>query len=103
MLEKTKVPSFGYYTTMFAFVSGVVVNWVLAVVPWMRYNKLNGENMMLKVAGDLLRIPLTAGAPSFQTPVIQWQSYAVSLFWLVLTFVLSVLFLRKQTKNSLKG
>jgi hypothetical protein len=102
-LQRTKWSSFGSYMTLFAFASGMLVNWILVALPWLRYNKLNGENRMLQILGDYLHMHLTAGAPSFQTPVIQWPSYAISLFWLVLTFGLSTLYFLKLQKNPSKG
>ena len=93
MVKMTKKGTFAYYTTVLGLASGALVNWILAAIPWMRYNKLNGENWILKILGNLLHVNLTAGAPSFQTPVILWQSYAISIFWVVLTVGLSVHFL----------
>ena len=80
---------------------GVFVNWILAAIPWMRYNKMDGENWMLKIAGGFLHLPLTSFWPSFNPPVIQPQSYFIGIFWMGLVFGLTALFLKeKKTKNS---
>jgi hypothetical protein len=86
--------------TLISFLCGVLVNWVLAVVPWMRYNKLEGENMMLKILGNIVHLPLTAGEPAFQAAVIEPRSYYISLFWLVVTVILSVWFWKANKNNS---
>jgi hypothetical protein len=82
--------------TLVSFVGGVVINWILAVVPWMRYNKLDGENMMLKVLGGMVHLPLTDSQPSFQAAVISSHSYFISIFWFTVTVVLSVWFWREN-------
>jgi len=71
----------------------------LAVVPWMRYNKLEGDNMMLKILGGILHMPLTASQPSFQAPVIDIHSYYISVFWVTVTIVLSIWFWRENKDN----
>lgn len=87
--------------TLVSFAGGVVINWALAVIPWMRYNKLEGENLMLKILGGMVHQPLTASQPAFQAAVIGPQSYYISIFWVVVTVVLSVWFWRenKDQKN----
>ena len=80
--------------TLVSFAGGVVINWALAVIPWMRYNKLDGENMMLKILGNILHMPLTAGEPGFQAAVIDPHSYYISIFWVTVTVVLSIWFWR---------
>jgi hypothetical protein len=82
-----------------SFLAGSVINWILAVVPWMRYNKLDGENMMLKIAGGFLHRSLTALEPAFQAPVLQTYSYVLSAFWFVLTVVLTFWFIRENVKR----
>lgn len=84
--------------TLVSFVGGTLINWVLAVVPWMRYNKLDGENMMLKVLGGIVHLPLTESQPAFQAAVISSHSYYISIFWFSVTVVLSVWFWR-ENKN----
>ncbi len=85
--------------TLVSFVGGVLINWILAVVPWMRYNKLEGENMMLKIFGNVLHMPLTASQPGFQAPVIDVHSYYISIFWVIVTIVLSIWFWRENKDN----
>jgi hypothetical protein len=84
--------------TLVSFTGGALINWVLAVVPWMRYNKLDGENMMLKILGGIVHLPLTESQPSFQAAVISPHSYYISIFWFSVTVVLSVWFW-KENKN----
>lgn len=90
--------------TLVSFAGGVLINWVLAVVPWMRYNKLDGENMMLKVLGGIVHMPLTDSQPAFQAAVITPHSYYISIFWFTITVVLSVWFWRenKDQKRELR-
>lgn len=82
--------------TLVSFVGGVLINWVLAVIPWMRYNKLEGESMLLKTLGNIVHLNLTAGQPAFQAPVITSQSYAIAGFWFVVTIGLSFWFWREN-------
>src|SRR5665213_200844 len=82
--------------TLVSFTGGALINWALAVVPWMRYNKLDGENMMLKVLGGIVHLPLTESQPAFQAAVISPHSYYISIFWFTITVVLSVWFWREN-------
>jgi hypothetical protein len=77
---------------------GALVNWLLAAVPWMRYNKLEGENMILKIAGNLFHLPLTSWEPAFQAPVVAWQSYAISAFWILFSVGFTV-WIEKRKKR----
>jgi len=80
----------------FLLLVGVLVNWILAAVPWMRYNKMEGENWILKIAGGFLHLPLTSWEPAFNPAVIEFRSYAIAAFWMVLTVVLTVFFLKDK-------
>jgi hypothetical protein len=93
--EKLKV-SLWAILTLLSFACGALINWVLAVIPWMRYNKLEGENMILKVLGDMVHAPLTACEPAFQAAVIAPHSYYLSIFWLAATIALSVWFWKEN-------
>jgi hypothetical protein len=84
---------------VFLFAEGVFVNWILAAVPWMRYNKLQGENWILKIAGDFLNLPLVQWEPAFLAPLIEPRTWLFGVFWLGLTVVLTVLFLRKGSEK----
>jgi hypothetical protein len=75
---------------------GVLVNWFLAAIPWMRYNKLNGENLILKIMGSFLHLPLTALNPAFQAPVVEMKSYLMSALTMALTLGLSFWFLKEK-------
>jgi hypothetical protein len=99
VLERMKKWDAWAFLTVIPFGLGLLVNWVLAAIPWMRYNKLQGENWMLKIAGDFLGLPLPSWEVSFQTPVILAQSYAFSAFWVVVTVALSVWFIREKVKK----
>jgi hypothetical protein len=85
--------------TVGLFAVGVFVNGILAAVPWMRYNKLQGENWILKIAGGFLDLPLTRWEAAFQAPVIEMRSYFISLFWVAVVATLTVLFLKKARGN----
>ena len=78
---------------------GVFVNWILAAVPWMRYNKMEGENWILKITGSFLHLPLTSWDPAFNPAVIPLRSYGFAAFWLGLTIVLTLLFLKDKKAN----
>jgi hypothetical protein len=82
--------------TLVSFVGGVLINWILAVIPWMRYNKLEGQNMMLKTLGGILHVDLMAGQPAFQAAVITQQSYNIAIFWFIITIGLSFWFWREN-------
>lgn len=87
------------WLTVLSFAVGVFVNWILAAVPWMRYNKLNGENWILKIAGSFLHLPLTAMNPAFQAPVVDGKSYLMSAFTIGITVALGVWFLIDKTRH----
>jgi len=65
----------------------------------MRYNKLNGENWILKIAGSFLHLPLTAMNPAFQAPVVDGKSYLMSAFTIGITVALGVWFLIDKTRH----
>jgi hypothetical protein len=75
---------------------GIFVNWLLAAIPWLRYNKLNGENWILKIIGSFLHLPLTAMNPAFQAPVVEMKSYLMSAFTMAVTLGLSFWFLKEK-------
>ena len=84
----------------FLLIVGVLVNWILAAIPWMRYNKMDGENWILKITGNFLHMPLTSFWPSFNPAVVQPHSYVISVFWVGLVIALTVWFLKdKKTKG----
>ncbi|MGH7738952.1 MAG: hypothetical protein ACREL1_02280, partial [bacterium] len=83
----------------FLFGAGVAVNWVLAAVPWARYNKLEGENWILKIVGGLVHLPLTRWEPSFNQVPVEPRSYFLSMFWMALVIGLTVWFLKSETKS----
>jgi hypothetical protein len=69
-LERIKKWEGWAWLTVLSLVVGVFANWLLAAVPWMRYNKLNGENLILKTAGSFIHLSLTSMNPAFQAPVV---------------------------------
>ncbi|HVM32718.1 MAG TPA: hypothetical protein VMU88_06255 [bacterium] len=79
---------------------GVGVNWILAAVPWARYNRLEGENWVLKIMGNLAHLPLTRLEPSFNASPVEARSYLLAVLWMALASGLTVWFFRK---NSRKG
>ncbi len=95
-IEKMKLWDVWARLTVLSFAVGVLVNWLLAAVPWMRYNKLNGENWILKIAGHFLQMPLTAMNPAFQTPVVEMKSYIMSAIPMAITLALTIRFLRDK-------
>ena len=98
-VERLKKGEGWTWLTVLSFVAGVFVNWILAAVPWMRYNKLNGENWMLKIAGSFLHLDLTSADPAFLAPVVSLKSYLISAFWVGATVVLTIWFLRVKTRK----
>lgn len=99
-VERLKKGEGWTWLTVFSFSVGVFVNWILAAVPWMRYNKLEGENWILKIAGSFLHLDLTAADPAFQAPIVTMKSYLISAFWVGMTVVLTVWFLRDKTRHN---
>ncbi len=98
-VERLKKGELWTWLTFFSFMAGAFVNWILAAVPWMRYNKLDGENWILKIAGSFLHLPLTSTEPAFQAPVVGMKSYVLSALWVGATIVLTVLYLRDKTRK----
>ncbi|HVZ79590.1 MAG TPA: hypothetical protein VHE12_02170 [bacterium] len=84
-VEDLKNDGWGKRLALLSVAVGVLVDWLLAAVPWMRYNKLEGENMILKIAGGFLHLPLASWEPAFQAPVVAWQSYVVGAFWVLVS------------------
>lgn len=98
-VERLKKGEGWTWLTIFSFFVGVFVNWILAAVPWMRYNKLNGENWILKIAGSFLHLPLTVMNPAFQAPVVDSKTYLMSAFTVGITVILSIWFLREKIRQ----
>jgi len=99
VLERLKRWDLWMVLTLLQGAMGVAVNWLLAAVPWMRYNKLQGENWILKITGDFLHLPLTQMEPSFQAPVILPGTYFTSVFWVAVTVGFTVWFLKIKIKE----
>jgi hypothetical protein len=95
-VEKMKKGDIWMKLTILSLGIGVFFNWVLAAIPWLRYNKLNGENWILKIAGSFLHLPLTAMNPAFQATVVEVKSYLMSAGTIGLTVALSVWFLKEK-------
>jgi hypothetical protein len=87
------------YGVIFLITVGGAVNWILAAVPWMRYNKLEGENWILKIIGGVLHLPLTRLEPSFNLSPVEPRSYILSVFWLAVTALLTAWFLKQQSRK----
>ncbi|HTC19729.1 MAG TPA: hypothetical protein VK859_02705 [bacterium] len=99
-LERIKKWEGWAWLTVLSLAVGVFVNWLLAAVPWMRYNKLNGENWILKIAGSFLHLPLTSMNPAFQAPVVEAKSYLMSAVTMAITFGLCFWFLKDKKAAS---
>ena len=85
------------WLSVLSLAAGVFVNWRLAAIPWLlRYNKLDGENWILKIGGAFLHLPLTAMNPAFQAPVVEMKSYLASAFTMAVTLGLSFWFLKEK-------
>ncbi len=95
-IEKMKKKDLWMKLSVLSLAVGVFANWILAAIPWLRYNKLNGENWILKIAGSFLHLPLTAMNPAFQTPVVEPKTYVMSGITIGLTLALSVWFLMEK-------
>ena len=83
----------GRFKLFVLFGIGAAVNWVLAAVPWMRYNRLQGENWILKILGDRLGLPFTQLEPAFHAVPVETKTFLLSVFWVALCLVLTVWFL----------
>ncbi len=99
-LERIKKWEGWAWLTVLSLAAGVFVNWLLAAVPWMRYNKLNGENWILKIAGSFLHLPLTAMNPAFQAPVVETKSYLMSAMTMAITVGLCFWFLKDKKASN---
>ncbi len=95
-MEKMKKEDIWTKFAALSLVVGIFVNWLLAAIPWMRYNKLNGENLILKMVGSFLHLPLTAMNPAFQAPVVEMKSYLMSALTMGLTLAFSFWFLKEK-------
>jgi hypothetical protein len=87
------------YGILFLAAMSGAVNWILAAVPWMRYNKLEGENWILKIIGRFLHLPLTHWEPSFNLSPVEPRSYILSVFWMGVTALLTIWFLKKPSRK----
>jgi hypothetical protein len=87
------------YAVVFLVAVGAAVNWILAAVPWMRYNKLAGENWVLKIAGGVFHLPLTLWEPGFNLSPVEPRSYILSIFWMAVTAALTVWFLKQRSRK----
>ena len=92
VFEKIRLDEVWYKLTAFLFMVGVAVNWMLAAVPWMRYNRLQGENWILKIIGDMTRLPLTQWEPAFHASPIEWRTYLLSVYWVAVCIGLTAWF-----------
>ncbi len=95
-IERMKAGDIWTKLAGFSLAIGVGVNWLLAAIPWLRYNKLNGENWILKIAGSFLHLPLTEMNPAFQAPVVEMKSYLMSGLTMAVTLGLSLWFLKEK-------
>jgi hypothetical protein len=88
--------------------AGIAVNWILAGIPWMRYNRLEGENWIVKLMGNALHLPWTKFEPSFHMDPVPLRSWLLGLFWFAVVAVVTFKFLensrptrsREVAKNS---
>ena len=99
VVEKALKREYWNYGTLFLAAVGGAVNWILAAVPWMRYNKLEGENWILKIIGGILHLPLTHWEPSFNLSPVEPRSYILGVFWMGVTAALTLWFLKKPSRK----
>ncbi len=99
VVEKALKREYWNYGTLFLAAVGGAVNWILAAVPWMRYNKLEGENWILKIIGGILHLPLTHWEPSFNLSPVEPRSYILSIFWMSVTALLTFWLLKKPSRK----
>ncbi len=96
VLEKIPMRGGWFKLTAFLFGVGVAVNGLLSAVPWMRYNRLQGENWILKLLGNALHLPLTQWEPAFHATPIELKSFLIAAVWVVLCLVLTLRFLSEK-------
>ncbi len=101
--EKIKAWDFWAKLTLGSFALGMAVNWALCAVPWIRYNKLQEGNLILILLGKFLHMPLAEWEPMFQVSTVEIKSYLLSAFWVLVTVLLSILFLKTEAKNPSEG
>ncbi len=98
-VEKALKREYWNYLVFFLLSLGIGVNWILAAVPWMRYNKLEGKNWILEILGDGAHFPLTRWEPSFNLSPPESLSYLLSIFWMGAAFSLTIWFLKKYSQK----
>ncbi len=101
--ERIKAWDFWAQLTFFSFAAGFAVNWLLCAVPWIRYNKIQGGNWILIIAGNYLHLPLVQWEPMFQVPAVEMKSYFLGAFWVLVTIAFSVLFLKAEANKTGEG
>ncbi len=100
VFEKIRWNDLWFRLSMALFGIGILVNGLLAAVPWMRYNRLQGENWIVKLAGERIGLPLTQWEPAFHATPIQFKSYVLSAFWVVACISLTAWFLSGKINPS---
>jgi hypothetical protein len=83
------------------YVMGVLLAYGLAVVPWMRYNKLQGEAWVLCVARKLTGLPWPSWEPSFHAQTVEMRSYVLSMLGFAVVALLTWRFVKKD--KNLRG
>ncbi len=78
------------------FAVSAFLNLLLAAVPWMRFNRLEGSAWVLQVAERLTGLPWARWEPAFHAPNAEWRSVVLSLFWIVGVGVLTAVFVKKR-------
>jgi hypothetical protein len=99
VVEKALKRDYWNYFIGFLFAVGTAVNWLLAAIPWMRYNKLEGESWILKIASSFARLPLTRWEPSFNVSPVEPRSYMLSVIWMTVTVGLTLWFLKRPARK----
>ena len=83
------------------YAMGVLLAYGLTVVPWMRYNKLQGEAWVLCVARKLTGLPWPSWEPSFHSQPVEMRSYLLSMLGFAAVALLTWRFVKKA--KNLRG
>jgi hypothetical protein len=76
------------------YATGVLLAYGFAVVPWMRYSKLQGEAWVLCIARKFTGLPWPLWEPSFHSQPVEMRSYLLSMLGFAVVAGLTALFLK---------
>lgn len=97
-----KVPAFWRRLALALGVVSFALNLALAAVPWLRYNKLEGQSWVLEFARKATGLPWSSWVPSFHATPLADRSFIQGGGLLVAAAVLCWLFVRSTRRKRIK-